>query len=329
MIFESTRIKLTAWYVLIIMVISLSFSGFVYRNVIEEVNRGFRIRSLRTSFYTERYLVDDVAIYNEIRGRIITQLGLVNAFILLGSALAGYVLAGRTLRPIEKMVEDQKRFIGDASHELRTPLTSMKTEIEVNLRDKRFNLSDAKKLLQSNLEEVDKMQLLSNYLLSLSRYEDGVKKLPKKAIHLNKVAEKAIARFEPIAQKEHVTISPAISEVQLNGNETSLEELFSILIDNAIKYSHEHGVVRVALTQTKLNAVITVSDDGLGIKGSDIPYIFNRFYRADVSRSKEKRDGYGLGLAIAKSIVDMHNGKIKVESEPGKGATFTVILPRA
>lgn len=340
-IFQKARLKLTAWYVLIIMIISLSFSFFVYRNVMEEVSRGFRLRSVRAlneipsdwivvrdnkTGIVQVFPPDD-DLFEQIRSKVITQLAFVNGLILGGSAMAGYFLAGKTLRPIEVVMEDQKRFIGDASHELRTPLTSMKTEIEVNLRDKDLDLKSAKSLLASNLEEVNKMQALSNYLLSLSRYEEGETNLKKEPVELQPLISKVLMRFEPIAEKKGSKITSKIPEVTIRANGTSIEELVSILLDNAIKYGGNKGKVNVAVNQRKNSVVLTVSDSGVGIKSSDIPYIFNRFYRADSSRTKDKIDGYGLGLSIAKSIVDMHKGKIEVHSVVSEGTTFKVTLP--
>lgn len=345
MIFQSARLKLTAWYVAIIMVVSLSFSAFVYQSVISEVSRGFRLHALRNSasinatpdwvvirrdpeptIMANQIISDDENLFEEIRLRIIIQLGIVNAVILIGSALAGYFLAGKTLRPIEEMVLDQRRFIGDASHELRTPLTAMKTEIEVAMRDKKMTLSEAKDLLTSNLEEVDKMQSLSNYLLALNRYESGEKELPMKSVAINKVIHQQVQKLKHLADSKKIILKEELQDISIKANETSMEELISILVDNAIKYSLAEGEVIVSLKQTKSYVILRVKDSGIGIKASDIPYIFNRFYRADTSRAKEKIDGYGLGLSIAKSIVEMHGGKIDVDSVIGKGTIFTVTL---
>ena len=113
----------------------------------------------------------------------------------------------------------------------------------------------------------------------------------------------------------------------MKGNATGLSELATILIDNAIKYSKRGGEIIVRTKHDKRNVVLEVEDFGIGIKSGDIPYIFNRFYRADLSRNKAHVDGYGLGLSIAKQIVEIHHGRIDVLSEPGKGSTFRVILP--
>lgn len=326
-IFHFTRIKLTSWYVAIIMIVSISFSAFVYRGVMVEVSRGLHLRAIRTPFYTEQFIADDETLYEEIRQQVITQLALVNLVILVGSAAAGYFLAGRTLAPIETMLEDQKRFVGDASHELRTPLTSLKTEIEVALRNK-THTKEAREILESNLEEVNKMQALTGYLLSLTRYERGDLKLVKEKISLNESVEKAVKSLASFALKNDVTVELQMKPVTILGNSASITELVTILLDNAIKYSKAKSKVLITVQAKGTSAILSIQDHGMGIKGSDLPYIFNRFYRSDTSRSKQKVDGYGLGLSIAKSIVELHNAKIEVKSILEKGTTFIVTFLR-
>lgn len=331
--FKSARIKLTAWYLVIIMAVSFSFSAFIYRSVSLEFQRRLNVIETRLELRgfglrpppgQVEVLVEDL---EEARRRVLFILIYTNAVIFVISAAAGYFLAGKTLTPIEAMVEDQKRFVADASHELRTPLTSMKTEVEVALRDKKLDLKGAKELLKSNLDEVDKMKNFSDYLLSLSRYEADGHDLPMENINLAEVARQAIERNAPLAKEKKVKIEKQLDEVVVKGNPQSLVELISILINNAVKYSPEGKEVRVSLRIRGKNAVIEVKDQGMGIRKEDLPHIFDRFYRADTSRSKSKTDGYGLGLAIAKSIVDLHNGSIQVTSKLGKGSTFIVKLP--
>ena len=150
--FQKTRIKLTAWYLLIIMLVSISFSAVIFKMLTAELDRLEHVEILRIQrqFPPPPLLLDPETI-EEVKGRLLLRLLSVNLFILAGSALAGYFLAGRTLRPIAEMIEEQNRFISDASHELRTPLTALKSEIEVNLRNKNMTLVESKNLLRSNL----------------------------------------------------------------------------------------------------------------------------------------------------------------------------------
>ena len=146
-------------------------------------------------------------------------------------------------------------------------------------------------------------------------------------VDLSEAARQAVEKNTPLADKKKITLKDSLSERIVKGNPQSLVELISILINNAIKYSPEKSEVKVGVRGGKRHAIIEVEDQGIGIAEKDIPHIFDRFYRADTSRSKTKVDGYGLGLSIAKSIVDVHKGEIKVKSVIEKGSVFTVILP--
>ena len=344
--FREARIKLTSQYLAIIMLISLFFSLVIYLGVNRELVRIDRLQTSRQQNtqnlfpYLEELRINriqrglpplNVEIESpepfslaEARARILTTLGIINFAILGISGVSGYFLAGRTLAPIATMMEEQKEFVGNASHELRTPLTSLKTEIEVAMRDKKLALAEAKELLKSNLEEVDKMHKLSNYLLTLNRYESGKANFSFSKVNLKNVAEKAIEKVKIQAKANKIKIVKKLQNVSVNGNEDSLVELTGILLDNAVKYSMSGKEVIINTKAVGRSSILTVQDFGLGIGKEDVSHIFDRFYRVDTSRSKQKTDGYGLGLAIAKSIVEMHHGKISVESAPNKGSKFEV-----
>jgi signal transduction histidine kinase len=331
--FTKARITLTGWYVLIIMLISVLFSLAVYRGATLELERGMRRQVLRTmpGVFPPGILPDlsdfDSQIFAEAERHIFYDLVLVNSAILITSAGAAYFLAGKTLNPIERMVEEQKRFVADASHELRTPLTAMKTEIEVTLRDRELDVKQAKEMLKSNLEEVDKMQSLSNHLLMLSRYQDTNIKYNFTKVRLDNLLSSVIEKLTVLADKKHIRISYSAKDTDAEVVDTSMTELFTILLDNAIKYSKNDEPITVSLRSNQHYATIQVKDTGVGIKASDLPFIFNRFYRADSSRNKNQTDGYGLGLSIAKSIVDLHQGRIWAESTVDTGTEFFVKLP--
>lgn len=330
--FRSARLKLTAWYLLIIMVISLSFSLGIYELLTVELNRVERIHQLRVErglpegLPSPRLLLLDPNLIAEAKYHLFVNLALINALILLSSAAAGYFLAGRTLRPIAEMVDEQRRFVADASHELRTPLTAVKTETEVALRDKKLN-KKTKQLLASNLEEIDKLKSLTDYFLTLNKYQDKGSKFPLQVFSLVGVVEEAVNRVSVLAAKKKIKILKNLEDVRIKANKASIIEVVTILLDNAIKYSHSGSKIKIFLQTKRDGAVIKVQDFGIGIKPQDLPLIFNRFYRADSSRTKNVDKGYGLGLSIAKSIVDLHQGKIIVQSVVNKGSTFTVFLP--
>lgn len=313
--FQKARITLTAWYLLIIMLISISFSMVIFRVLTSELDRFERIERVRME---RRFPIID-----EIKHRLIMRLITINIFIFAGSALAGYFLAGRTLKPIADMVDEQNRFITDASHELRTPLTTLKSEIEVNLRDRKLSLTQAKSLLKSNLEEVNNLQTLSDNLIKLT----GNNTIDMGRIQLTGIIKEAIRRVSAAAKTKHITITNDMPNLTLTANGLLVTELFIILLDNAIKYSARGKNIRIAGGKSDGRVSIRVTDQGYGIRKEDIPHLFDRFWRADKSRTKNAVPGYGLGLAIGKQIVDRHHGTITVESTEDKGSVFTVTLP--
>ncbi len=319
--FQKARLKLTGWYLLIIMLISIFFSVAIYEVLTNELTRVERIQRLRQERQMRPAIDPEVII--ETKNRLMAILILINLGILGGSSVLGYFLAGRTLRPIKDMVDEQNRFITDASHELRTPLTSLKTEIEVNLRDKDLGLIDAKKLLQSNLEDVNNLQYLSDNLIKLTQYQTQDQDFKK--ISILEILDEAQKKVANLAKHKNINIKNKVQDFYLEGNKQSLVEVFVILLDNAIKYSLKGKDVIIASTKIDDKVLISVKDYGIGINKEDLPHLFDRFYRVDKSRTKEI-SGYGLGLSIAKQIIEKHGGSIKVESKVGKGSTFSVSI---
>ncbi len=348
--FKSTRIKLTAWYLLIIMIISIAFSTVIYKGLVNEVDR---IRRLQTARIERRlHILDypqdlspdnlslpipnnpdirvinlDSDLYTEARQRILIILTLINGGIFIVSALLGYFLAGKTLRPIQNMLDEQNRFISDASHEFRTPLTSLKTAMEVSLRDKNFTVKESKKLISESIDEVNKMQSLSDKLLQLAQYEKPHETMTFEDIDLTAIIDKALKKIHPVAKEKHITISATPTRLSVKGNPYSLTDLMVILLDNAVKYSPKNSRVEVSVKRTDGSAIILIKDEGVGIAKKDLPHIFERFYRANTARSKTESGGYGLGLSIAKQIVKLHNGSIHIENNKKKGAICIVMLP--
>jgi len=265
---------------------------------------------------------------DESEGNLRGDLFYWNLVILILSSFLSYFLAKISMQPIEDALYSQSCFTADASHELRTPLTAMKTEVEVALRDQGMSLVEAKKLLKSNLEEIEKLESLSNALLKVARSRESIKTNFAK-VSLSAIVLEAYDKIESLAKCKSIEFSfkSRVRELFTAGDEVSLKELFVILFDNAIKYSNEKSNVSVELLVEKKHATVLVKDHGVGIKASDLPYVFNRFYRADNSRAKNTVGGYGLGLSIARNIVEMHEGAITVESQPGKGSEFKITLP--
>lgn len=341
--FQKTRLQLTAWYLLIIMAISIAFSAFIYIGANSEFNRVLRVQRFRIEhpefqlqmragntvyFQTiPKPAAADPLVLEEARQRVLFILLGVNGVILIFSSIAGYFLAGRTLRPIQEMIDEQNRFITDASHELNTPLTALKTAIEVNLRNKNLSISQAKKTLISNLEEVDNLQALSEELIELTRYQKPYQKITFEDILVKNVVTSAVQTVRILAEDKKISLQVGVEKMSVQGNNKMLTELFVILLDNAIKYSPEKSEISITAKKDSEKIAIAVADHGIGIAKEDLPYIFDRFYRADKSRTKQQVHGYGLGLSIAKRIVTLHNGTILLESNLGKGTTCLIQLP--
>lgn len=332
--FHSARIKLTFWYVIIAAVITGFFSVLIYNFVTAEFDHELNRERIRIERALSprpgnppRIIIrqPDPELVAQMHKRILFHILTVDAIIVAIVALAGYLLAGRTLRPIKRIMEEQDRFISDASHELRTPLTAARTEIEVGLRDKQLNLPEAKELLESSLEEIKSMQILSDNLLSLAQEDDMGASM--QSLSLSEILTKANKQVKPLAKRKGSSISIPNTEHRIKGNAERLIELFVILFDNAIKYSPEGKTITVTEKRTDGHVVIKVTDSGIGIRASEMPHIFDRFYRAEKSRNKTNVSGYGLGLSIAKKIVEEYKGTIHVKSKEGEGTTFILKLP--
>lgn len=331
--FTSARLKLTAWYLLIIMSVSLAFSFVVYRMLNQEVDRFVSAQRVRlerrwlppTAPFSIVLLDPDLVI--EIRHRIIVMLVLVNLGILLISGVTGYFLAGVTLAPIQTMVSEQNRFISDSSHELRTPLTSLRAAMEVFLRDKNPKISEAKVLISESLEDVQKLQSLSESLMQLAAFQKPLDQTRQTVLNLSDLITESVKKITPIAAKKQIVISQSAADFKIKGDKYSLTDLLVILLDNAVKYSPDQGRVEITAKKSDGGVKIDVSDHGIGISKADLPHVFDRFYRADTARSTKGASGFGLGLSIAKKIVEFHKGSISVTSKPGSGSTFSVRLP--
>lgn len=322
----------------------MTFSAIIFRELSDEVERFERAQRFRI----ERRLLDNqinnlpgqlftpispplLAVNSELveetKRRILFFLFVVNGGILVISGGLGYFLAGHTLKPIKEMVDEQNRFISDASHELRTPLTSLKSAFEVYLRDKEPSLDEAKNLASESIVEVNKLQRLSDSLLSLAQFQKPVTKNSFKNIRLSEIIQDAVKRIKPIADNKTISIVEKLQNINLFGDKYGLVDLMVIILDNAVKYSPNNTTIVITAKKTDGWIKIAVKDEGIGITESDMPRIFERFYRADTARSKSSQGGYGLGLSIAKKIVDMHQGEIKVVSKVKQGSTFIIQLP--
>ncbi len=330
--FHSAAVKLTVWYLSIVMMLSIGCSIALYNVSSGDLEQNSR---RQVGYFRGLFGPENANEFSELRQNQLNEdlnhlrinLLLFNLLVLVGGGAVSYALARRTLGPIEEALESQKRFTSDASHELRTPLTAIQTENEVTLRSPNLTKTEAIEQLRSNLEEVDRLKSLSEGLLALASTDKNDEAID--SVNISGVVSAANQRVAKIAELKKIKIVTSKTDKQLivKGNRQSLVDLLVILLDNAIKYSSNGQSVKIETARHNKNVFIRVIDHGQGISGGDLPRIFDRFYRADTSRSKINVDGYGLGLAIAKKIADRHKASIDVITAPGKGATFTLKLP--
>jgi heavy metal sensor kinase len=232
-----------------------------------------------------------------------------------------------TFGRLERAFKRVTQFTADASHELRTPVALMRTRTELALRKPRSE-ADYRETIVSIHQELERTSALIENLMTLARADSGSEVLQAVPTNLNEVLLEISEPARLLAERESIHYVQRLPETPLtiNGNAPSLRRLFLILIENAVKYTPREGRVSLVLTACNGAAVTEIRDTGVGISSSDVPHIFERFYRADASRSRES-GGPGLGLSIAKWIADAHEGKISVTSNVGEGSIFKVEIP--
>lgn len=331
------------------MIISSLFSAIIFQGVSRDIEQGFKrgINRMQMEQFAQenglelpppgtmrRKFVDDQLRNQDFfsedienaKKRLLSTIIITNSIILLLSAISSYYLAGQTLKPIKTAYSQQKRFIADASHELKTPITALKTSLEVNLMDKKLD-KITQNILRENLEDVTNLENLTHYLLKLASQKDLKKIFLPTNIYTQ--AQKAVKQLKPLADKkcQQLNLISKFKDINVMGDENSLFELILIFLDNAIKYTPEKGNITLKLSKYKKHISIVICDTGIGIDPKNIPHIFDRFFQEESSRSKQTDSGFGLGLSVAKQIIDQHKGDISVKSEKGKGSEFTIKFP--
>ena len=227
---------------------------------------------------------------------------------------------------IERAFKRQKEFTGDASHELRAPLAVIRAEATLTLEKER-DAEAYRRSLEVIAQESDKMSVVINQLLTLARADTGKEQLAFKIIDMAEFLGDVCDDIAILCREKELTLQlSSFDKVSVHGDKRSLRSLMVNLLGNAIRYTPIGGTISVGLRREGQLAVVTIRDTGIGIPPEDLPYIFKRFYRVDKARSRNV-GGSGLGLSICKQIIDIHKGKIEVESSMKKGSTFYVKIP--
>ncbi len=327
--FKSAVVKLTAWYVGALVLVCFMFSLPLYNIASTRLRRGAEmqtdiVRRLPEPFYNDDFIPQleqqrERQLSKDRQELLLTFIITDGIIIILGGA-AGYLFARRTLQPIQDAHEAQATFTANASHELRTPLAVMQTEIEVALRNKKLSAAEARDILASSLEEVERLRSLSDQLLGLTRADQPLR-LQK--VNLSRFVTAAV---KELSKRHNVSIATAITkDVEAQVDKVLLGQALGILVDNAVNYSGEKPEILVGLAKSEDRIHLTVHDNGLGISTQDIERIFERFYRGSNATSV-KPSGHGLGLSLAKDIVTRHGGSITVQSSKKTGTTFTISI---
>lgn len=334
-IFSTARLRLTFWYTAFFMlflgVLSYGFyarTTFALERETDRINRRlsavdrdqFQNRPVPPEPFSELLISDDDI--TEAKQSIAFNLLWINTALALVVSLGSYFLAGKTLEPIEKMLEQQQAFIDNASHQLRTPIAALKVSTEVALLKKKVS-AETKKILEKNLEELIQLEKLSNQLLHFNNnYTEN-----KETVSLTGTVKKAVALIKPLANKKKIKLIINDSHNQhIEADETKLIELWTILLENAIRYSPDSSKVIVTVTKINNKLSVAVADQGPGLSDEDKQHMFERFYRGTANKAALEHSGTGLGLALAREIAQAYNARISVADNNPRGSIFTVFF---
>lgn len=262
---------------------------------------------------------------NESKLALLT--GLPIAFLLV--SVASWYLSAQAMRPVYASYQQIQQFTADAAHEIRTPLASIRATVESALISETVSEQESRETLQTIDRQTIRLSQLVQDLLMLSRMEGAIsKQLPMQSCYLNDIVSDLIEEVATIVMQSQITLQLQLANnipIYVAGNEEQIYRLIFNILINAIHYTPEGGKVQIYLGQSDRMATIRIEDNGIGIAEADLPYIFDRFYRAHSDRSRQT-GGTGLGLAIAMAIAKSHQGHIHVKSELGKGSIFTIRL---
>ncbi|MCL5746812.1 MAG: HAMP domain-containing histidine kinase [Patescibacteria group bacterium] len=328
--FHKARLKLTLLYSIIFLVLfwSLSLGFYLWMNHYfgDEHGRNnyIQVDHKWLLFSNNKSHIEPVSdiIMDEFRNALL----LIDTVLLLSVPAITWFLTGITLAPVQKAHDREKQFLTDASHDLRTPLSILSGEIEIALRKERTK-EEYKKIMQSNKEEIDDLIALVQNMLFLVQNKQ-YQNVKKEQVDITDLLIERISVFRESAKQKKLQLSfvPSKQSLLIYGNTQLLKRLFTGILDNAVKYTLPGGKIITELKQEKQSVLVNITDTGIGIPFEEQEKVFDRFYRTDASRTEK---GYGLGLSIAKQIVENHAGTIRLYSKAGKGTTIALVFPIA
>ena len=298
-----------------------------------ETEKG-RIRSLHLLFVKQQWRPDTIRIaFGDYQHTFSSIYTLIQTFLLVGGLVLlafwriSIFLANMALAPVESAWNKQRQFLADASHELKTPLTVILTNLGILAASPEKTIAEQNRWIENSTTEALRMKELVEQMLFLAKSDTSQLPVVTERIDFSDLVMGSILTMESLAFERNLRFVDEIApDIRLTGNPAQLKQLLYILLDNACKYSFADNAITVRLWTEKKTVKLSVANYGAVIAESDLPKLFDRFYRADSSRVRET-GGYGLGLAIAASIVATHHGQIDATSSSKSGTVFTVSLP--
>lgn len=274
------------------------------------------------------YMFKDMEFYYQAAFTTLFKLLCVAVLLFALACYFGYWLAGRNIQPISEMYGRQMQFTADASHEMRTPLAVMALATQGLKEDEESCYSDfAKESIEMLQNETQRMSRLTENLMALARGDEGNAPVPMQMVNITELCARVGQQLKLLAQEKGIALRTHVDDsLELLGDETALNRLLIILLDNAIKYSPAATNIDFIVTKSKNNVLFVVQDEGCGISDEDKEKVFDRFYRVDKARSRSQ-GGLGLGLSLAHAIVRQHQGEIRILDNKPCGTIMQVLLP--
>ncbi len=315
--FFRARIKLTLFYIAILSWILVFFSSILF----------FEIQSKYKLVIQENILEKGDTMLHLFMGKILESIFFLDGVIIFFSIFLAYWFAGKTLKPIEEKMKEQKQFVSDAAHELKNPLSVLQASSESMIRAPEFSEAESREVFHEILEESQRLIRITHQLLSLESLHKKNKKINIPEISVQKSIETVIKKLSGFAEQKKIEITPEISGNFLKIFPEDLEAIVFNLVHNAIKFSPENSTIFVKFSgknNDNKKCILSVKNFGKIIPQDEIPLLFRRFYKSDTARSFSEENGSGLGLSIVKKIVDSYNAEISVKSEEDFGNIFEV-----
>ena len=314
--FFVARLRLTFYYSITAIIILGVSSVIIYTAILSNFTQSIMRRGLDPDI--------SQAIMSDARDILFDRFLTIDVTIIIFIVIMGFFLTHKTLRPIKSNMQKQKRFIASAAHDLRTPIAIIISGLEVNLSNKKLDLAGAKKTLENTLDEMREFSKLNNNLLDISKYDTPIQ-IEYEPIPMSELVKSIIEKNKNLAKNKNIDIETKIEvKAMVQGNKMELSRVFLNILDNAIKYTAPNGKIIVSDKIDSNKYVLTISDNGVGIPKDIIDKIFDTFFRGDGARNTE---GAGLGLTLAKKIIENHKGTISIKSQVNKGTNVIISLP--